>query len=193
MIKESQSPFVSPILLVKKKTGDWRMCIDYRRLNALIIQNRFPLPVFDEFVDELDGVVWFTTLDMASDYHQVLVDLTNRYKTAFQTHHGHYEYKEIPYGVTGGPKTFQHEMNTILISFLRVFVVVFIDDILIFNHTYKEHVEHIRLAFQALQQHKFKVKLSKCVFAQQQLSYLGHIISSASISTDPKKFADVQK
>lgn len=187
MIQESQIPFASPVLLVKKKTGDWRMCVDYRRLNALTVKNRFPLHVFDEFVDELYDGKWFTTLDMASRYHQVLVDPADRYKTAFQTHHGHYEYVVMPYGVTSGPATFQHEMNSILAPFLRHFVVVFIDDILIYSQTYEDHVEHIKLVFLALQQHKFRVKLSKSVFAWEQLSYLGHNISSSGISTDPKK------
>jgi len=106
MIQESQSSFASPVLLVKKKTGDWRICVDYRRLNAMTIKNRFPLPIFDEIVDELWGAKWFTTLDMASGYHQILVDPKDKYKMAFQTHHGHYEYKVMPYGVTGGPATF---------------------------------------------------------------------------------------
>ena len=190
MIQESQSPFASPVLLVKKKS-DWRMCVDYRRLNALTVKNRFPLPIFDELVDELFGAKWFTTLDMASGYHQVLVDPDDRFKTAFQTHHGHYEYKVMPYGVTGGPATFQHEMNTVLAPVLRLVVVVFIDNILIYSQSYEDHLKHISQVFQALQQHKFKVKLSKCVFAQQQLAYLGHVISSSSVSTDPKKVTDV--
>ena len=142
-IQESQSPYASPILLVKKKTGDWRLCVDYRKLNALTVKNKFPLSVIDELLDELVGAQWFTTLDMSSGFHQILVAEEDIAKTVFQTHNGHYEYKVMPYGVTGGPTTFQHEMNTVLAPILRKFVVVFIDDILIYSKTWAEHLHHI--------------------------------------------------
>lgn len=106
LIKESTSPFASPVLLVKKKTGDWRMCVDYRRLNALTIKNKYPLLVIDEILDELSGAQWFTSLDMIAGYHQILMEETDQYKTTFQTHHGHFEYTVMPYGVIGGPATF---------------------------------------------------------------------------------------
>jgi len=118
-IQESQRPYASPILLVKKKTGDWRLCVDYRKLNALTVKNKFPLPVIDELLDELVGAQWFTTLDMPSGFHQILVAEEDIAKTVFQTHSGHYEYKVMPYGVTGGPSTFQHVMNTVLAPILR--------------------------------------------------------------------------
>lgn len=156
MIQESVSPFASPVLLVKKKTGDWRLCVDYRRLNAMTIKNKFPLPVVDEILDELSGAKWFTTLDMSSGFHQILMKIQDRYKTAFQTHHGHYEYLVMPYGVTSGPASFQHEMNTMLAPILRKFAVVFIDDILIYSKTWEEHLSHIQQVFEILQHHKFK-------------------------------------
>ena len=106
MIQQSCSPFASPVLLVKKKTGEWRLCVDYRRLNALTIKNSYPMPIMEEFLDELAGAIWFSSLDLRSGYHQILVLPQDRYKTAFQTHNGHYEYKVMPYGVTGGPATF---------------------------------------------------------------------------------------
>ncbi|CAO2144897.1 unnamed protein product [Urochloa humidicola] len=193
MIQESVSPFASPILLVKKKTGDWRLCVDYRRLNAMTVKNKFPLPIIEEILDELVGARWFTTLDLSSGFHQILMKLQDRYKTAFQTHHGHYEYLVMPYGVTGGPATFQQQMNTLLGPFLRKFVVVFIDDILIYSKTWEEHLQHIESVFSVLQEQQFKVKLPKCAFAQEQLSYLGHVISVQGVSTDPRKVADVQK
>ena len=136
-------PYASPVLLVKKKTGDWRLCVDYRKLNALTVKNKFPLPVIDELLDELVGAQWFTTLDMSSSFYQILVADEDIAKTAFQTHNGHYEYKVMPYGVTGGLATFQHEMNTVLASILRKFVLVFIDDILIYSKTWAEHLHHI--------------------------------------------------
>ena len=142
------------------------------------MKNKFPLPVTDELLDELVGVKWFTILDMSSGFHQILVAPKDVPKIAFQTHHGHYEYNVMPYGVTGGPATFQHEMNTVLAPVLRKCDVVFIDDILIYNKTWEEHLAHLQQVFTLLLKHQFIVKLSKCAFAKQELSYLGHVISS---------------
>jgi hypothetical protein len=190
-IKESNSPYASPALLVKKKTGDWRLCVDYRRLNAVTIKNKYPLPVIDE-LDELGGSQWFTTLDLSSGFHQILMAEEDVDKIAFQTHNGHYAYIVMPYGVTGGPATFQHEMNSILAPVLRKFAVVFIDDVLIYSKSFQEHLDHIRQIFQILHQHQFKVKLSKCSFAKSELAYLGHVISAAGVATDPGKVAIVK-
>jgi len=140
MIKASVSLFASPVLLVKNKTGDWRLCVDYRRLNALTVKDKFPLPVIDEFMDELAGSKWFTSLDMRSGFHQIRMKEADQYKTAFQTHHGHFEYKVMPYGVTGDPATFQRVMNWVLAPLLRVCVIVFIDDILIYSKSWEQHL-----------------------------------------------------
>ena len=121
--------------------------MDYRRLNAMTVKDKFPLPVIDELLDELVGAQWFTTLDLSSGFHQILMAEQDLGKTAFQTHHGHYEYKVMPYGVIGGPATFQHDINSVLATILRKFVVVFIDDVLIYNKTWSEHIEHIRQVF----------------------------------------------
>lgn len=193
MIQESTSPFASPALLVKKKTGDWRLCVDYRKLNAFTVKNKFPLPVIEELFEELHGAQWFTTLDLRSGFHQIMVNIEDQYKTAFQTHHGHYEYKVMPYGLTGAPATFQAVMNHALAPLLRKCVVVFIDDILIYSATYEAHVQHVKQVFELLQFHQFKVKLSKCSFACKQLKYLGHIISSNGVATDPTKITIIQK
>ncbi|WVZ58022.1 LOW QUALITY PROTEIN: hypothetical protein U9M48_008336 [Paspalum notatum var. saurae] len=171
MIPKSTSPFASPVLLVKKKSGEWRMCVDYRRLNAYTIKNKFPLPIIEELFEELVGATWFTTLDLRSGFHQIMMAEEDQYKTAFQTHFGHFEYKVMPYGLTGGPATFQSTMNYILASLLMKCVVVFIDDILIYSKTWEDHLSHIK---------------------QQQLKYLGHIISAAGVATDPSKIVDVQ-
>jgi hypothetical protein len=192
MIQPSCSPFASPIILARKKTGDWKLCVDYRRLNALTIKNKYPLPVIDELLDELQGAVWFTSLDLSSGYHQIQMDPKDIPKTAFQTHNGHFEYRVMPYGVTGGPATFQLTMNSVLSPLLRKCVVVFIDDILIFSKSWDLHLQHVRTVFSLLQQHQFKVKLSKCTFAQTKLYYLGHVISQEGVATDPEKVAAVQ-
>jgi hypothetical protein len=132
-IQPSLSPFSSPALLVRKKTGDWRLCVDYKRLNAQTVKNKYPLPIIDELLDELHGATWFTSLDLCSGFHQIRMQQDEEYKTAFQTHNGHFEYKVMTYGVTGGPATFQAVMNVILAPMLRKFLVVFIDDILIYS------------------------------------------------------------
>jgi transposase InsO family protein len=161
--------------------------VDFRHLNALTIKNKYPLPVIDELLDELAGSQWFTSLDLRSGYHQIRMAAGEEYKTAFQTHHGHFEYKVMPYGVTGGPATFQGLMNDILATFLRKFVLVFVDDILIYSKNLQEHVQHLEKVFAVLLEHKLKVKKSKCTFAQQEILYLGHLISPNGVSTDRKK------
>lgn len=182
MIQESSSPFASPVLLAKKKNGEWRLCVDYRRLNAFTIRNKFPLPIIEELFEELVGARWFTTLDLRSGFHQILVTMEDQHKTAFQTHFGHFEYKVMPYGLTGAPATFQSVMNHVLAPLLRKCVVIFIDDILIYSKTQEEHMQHVQMVFDLLQEHQFKVRLSKCSFAKQQLHYLGHVISSKGVS-----------
>jgi len=177
---------------VRKKTGDWRLCVDFRRLNALTVKNKYPLPIIEELLEELQGASWFTTLDLSSGFHQIRMAEGEEYKTAFQTHNGHYEYCVMPYGVTGGPATFQTVMNILLEPLLRKCAVVFIDDILIYSKTWDDHLQHIRAVLTLLQQHKFQVKLSKCSFAKQQLTYLGHIVSSEGVATDPTKIESIK-
>ncbi|WVZ93867.1 hypothetical protein U9M48_039820 [Paspalum notatum var. saurae] len=170
MIQRSRSPYASPVLLVKKKCGEWRLSVDFRRLNAYTIKNKFPIPIVEELFEELHGAQWFTTLDLRSGFHQILVAEEDRYKTAFQTHQGHYEYKVMPYGLTSAPATFQSVMNFILASLLRKCAVVFIDDILIYSKSIQEHAQHVQQVFQLLREHQFK-----------------------GVYTDPAKIADVQK
>lgn len=186
-IRHSTSPFSSPVLLVKKKTVDWRLCVDYRRLSAMTVKNKYRLPIIDELLDELHGANWFSSLDLYSGFHQIRMAEGDELKTSFQTRNGHYEYQVMPYGVIGGPATFQEIMNWVLAPFFRRFVVVFIDNVLIYSATWQEHLEHINAVFPALQQHQLHVKLTKCPFAKQELNYLGHVISSSGVSTDPKK------
>lgn len=142
-IQTSTSPYSSPVLLVRKKTGDWRLCVDFRRLNALTIKNKYPLSIIEELLEELQGATWFTTLDLCSGFHQIRMTEGDEYKTTFQRHSGHYEYRVMPYGVTGGPATFQGIMNVLLEPLLRKCAVVFIDDILIYSKSWEEHLQHI--------------------------------------------------
>ena len=193
LITHSNSPFASPVLLVKKKDGSWRLCVDYRKLNDLTIKNRFPMPVIEEILDELSGSKYFTKLDLRAGYHQVRMQPQDEHKTAFKTHQGHYQYKVMPFGLTNAPATFQCIMNHILQPFLRRFVLVFLDDILIYSPTMEDHIHHIDLVFEQLRKNQFYVKDSKCSFAQSSLEYLGHIISDKGFSTDQSKIADMLK
>lgn len=187
IIRPSSSPFSSPVLLVRKKDGTFRFCVDYRYLNALTLKGKFPIPVFDQLMDELAGASWFTTLDLISGYHQVRLKPGEEYKTAFQTHHGQFEFLVMAFGLSGAPGTFQGAMNSTLAPLLRRCVIVFFDDILIYSKSFEDHITHLKEVLTLLQQHQWHVKLSKCKFAQREISYLGHRISQADVSTDEAK------
>nr|GEV00244.1 putative reverse transcriptase domain-containing protein [Tanacetum cinerariifolium] len=191
-IRPSSSPWGAPILFVKKKNGSFRMCIDYRELNKLTIKNRYPLPSIDDLFDQLQWSQFFSKIDLRSGYHQLRVHEDDIPKTAFRTRYGHFEFTVMPFGLTNAPTIFMDLMNRICRPYLDKFVIVFIDDILIYSKTREEHEMHLGLVLKLLKKEKLYAKFSKCEFWLREVQFLRHVINGNGIHIDPSKIEAVK-
>jgi hypothetical protein len=194
ILEVSQNPYGAPVLFVPKQNGKGlRLCVDYRALNSITIKYRCTIPRIDDLLDAVAGrSSYFTSLDLTSGYHQILISEEDRPKTAFWTPFGHFHFQVLIEGLTNAPATFQTVMNSILHPYIRKFVVVYIDDILIFSKSKAEHQTHVRLVLEVLKREKFFVCKAKSSFAQSEIKYLGHIVDKQGIRPDPKKVDAVQ-
>ena len=191
-IRPNVSPWGAPVLLVKKKDGSFRMCIDYRALNRVTVKNKYPLPRIDELLDQLKGAKWFSKIDLASGYHQIPIEPNDVRKTAFRTRYGHYEFVVMTYGLTNVPAAFMKMMNGIFRDFLDEFVIIFIDDILVYSRSKEDHERHLRAVIERLREHKLFAKLSKCSFWQKSIGFLRHIVSDQGVSVDTEKILSIR-
>ncbi|GJV54637.1 putative reverse transcriptase domain-containing protein [Tanacetum coccineum] len=186
-IRPSSSPWGAPVLFVKKKDGSFRMCIDYRELNKLTVKNRYPLPRIDDLFDQLQGSSVYSKIDLRSGYHQLRIREEDIPITAFRTRYGHYEFQVMPFGLTNAPAVFMDLMNRVCKPYLDKFVIVFIDDILIYSKNKEEHEKHLKIILELLKNEQLYAKFSKCDFWLKSVQFLGHVINNKGVHVDPAK------
>ncbi|KAL0554375.1 hypothetical protein IC582_008294 [Cucumis melo] len=190
-IRPSVSPWGAPVLFVKKKDGSMRLCIDYRELNKVTVKNHYPLPRIDDLFDQLQGATVFSKIDLRSGYHQLRIRDSDILRTAFRSRYGYYEFIVMSFELTNAPAVFMDLMNRVFKDFLDTFVIVFIDDILIYTKTEAEHEEHLHQVLETLRANKLYAKFSKCEFWLKKVSFLGHVVFSEGVSVDPAKIETV--
>jgi hypothetical protein len=190
-IQPSSSPWGAPVLYVEKKDGTQRMCVDYRSLIEVTIKNKYPLPRIEDLFEQMKGISVFSKIDLRSGYHQLKIRESDIPKTAFHTRYGLYEYTVMSFGLTNAPAYFMYLMNKVFMEYLDRFILVFIDDILIFSKTMEEHEEHLRLVLEKLRSNQLYAKFSKCEFWLTEVAFFRHVISAGGVSVDPGKVKDV--
>jgi hypothetical protein len=191
LIRPSSSPWGCPALFVKKKDKSLRMCVDYRPLNDVAIKSKYHLPHIYILFDQLVKAKVFSKINLRFSYHQIKIRLEDISKTAFSTRYGLYEYLVMSFGLTNAPANFMYLMNSVFMPELDKFVVVFIDDILIYSENEADHAEHLRVVLSRLREHKLYAKFSKCEFWLSKVPFLGHILSKDGILVDPSKVQEV--
>lgn len=193
LARDSLSEYAAPVTLAKKPDGTWRFCVDYRRLNSITKEAKYPLPRIEDCLDHLKGARYFSKLDLRSGYWQVRIHPDDVEKSAFRTHRGHHEFLVVPFGLQGAPSCFQRLINHYLQPYLGKFVIVYLDDILIYSKTKEEHLEHLEKVLKILQEKQLFAKGSKCDLFKTRVSFLGFIINKGMISTDPSKIEAMVK
>ncbi|GKA17128.1 putative reverse transcriptase domain-containing protein [Tanacetum coccineum] len=191
-IRPSSSPWRAPVLFVKKMDGSFQMCINYRELNKLTVKNRYPLPRIDDLFDQLQGSRFYSKIDLRSGYHQLRVCEEDIPKTAFRTRYGHNEFQVMLFGLTNAPAVFIDLMNRVCKPYLDKFVIVFIDDILIYSKSKQEHGEHLKLILELLKKEELYAKFSKYEFWIPKVLFLGHVIDRKGIHVDPAKTKSIK-
>lgn len=195
MIQPSNSPWASPVVMVRKRDGTHRFCVDYRELNSVTKADTFPLPRIDDLLDQLGAARYFSTLDLASGYWQIRMHPDSVEKTAFTTPHGLHEFRVMPFGLTNAPGVFQRLMERVLAGLNppdgAAFVVVYIDDVLVFSRSLEEHLEHLRRVILRICEAGLKLKPSKCHFIREEVEYLGHLITPQGLKTNARLTAAV--
>lgn len=191
-IEPSKSPYGSPVMFVAKKTGGLRLVCDFRFLNRITIKNKYPLPLIVDLIDKVAGCSTYTTIDLQQGFHQFAISEADRPLTAFRTPIGHFQFRVLVEGLTNAPATFQMVMNRIFAKYIDQFVVVYLDDVLVFSRNAADHEEHLRLVLELLRKEQLFARLEKCVFNKPEALYLGHIVSRAGVRVDPRKSAVVR-
>ncbi|GJX65764.1 putative reverse transcriptase domain-containing protein [Tanacetum coccineum] len=191
-IRPSSSPWGAPVLFVKKKDGSFRMCIDYRELNKLTIKNRYPLPRIDDLFDQLQGSSVYSKIDLRSGYHQLRIKEEDILITAFRTRYGHFEFQVMPFGLTNAPAVFMDLMNRVCKPYLDKFVIVFIDDILVYSKDEEEHGKHLKIVLELLKKERLYGRFSKCDFWLDSVQFMGHVLDRSGVHVDPAKIEAIK-
>ena len=190
-IRPSVSPWGAPMVFVKKKDGSLRLCVDYRQLNKMTVKNKYPLPRIDDLFNQLKGASVFSKIDLQSGYHELRIKDTDVHKMVLRTRYGHYEFLVMPFWLTNAPMAFMELMNRVFRLYVDQFVMVFIDDILVYSKDRENHDTHLRVELETFRKERLYEKLSKCEFWLREVSFLRHIVSEEGIQVDPKNVEEI--